>query len=557
MLPICTDSNLKIYEIGDSAKNLARCVPCPELAAAVLEMMQNGSSLNPEWVHDWINPKFDALMEALNLGESSKNARKKWESKSSFGNVLVYGDYDTDGVSATVLAMEIFRHKAAQVRYFIPRRDLQGYGLNAEVLKHIAGRGCNTLVVVDCGTNDSEMLNELERQGMDIFVFDHHTMSAPPTFPVIVNPSYENADKAGKLCATAVLWCWAWKENIISRNWLKYALDLVALATISDCMPLNNLNRCLVKYGLMLMRRNPRRGLGALFDCLGIDRRRLSEEQLSMRVIPCLNAPGRISSADISVRALLGAGNDEVVYECARDIVRANRKRQSISEKIAVNICEDDAEKQQYVMFDESWPIGVLSGVASRICAQRRSPVALAAPVAGKVRGTLRVPVGGNAVEILSNISDLLDAWGGHRYAAGFSTLAQNWQEVKNSLEDLLSRIEIHEEIISVLNVSPALISLDDWRKVNELGPFGNDNPCPLFYKESSNNDRIEPLGRDGKHSYIRVDNARLLAFNAASDLKDTSGIKGWIYHPRLDYWRNEEQIQFILDYAVISDRNG
>ncbi len=229
MLPICNDSNLKIYEIGDSAKNLARCVPCPEIAAAVLEMMQGDENLNPEWVNDWMNPKFDGLMDSLNLGKSSEAARKLWESKSSFGNVLVYGDYDTDGVSATVLAMEIFRHKAAQVRYFIPRRDVQGYGLNAEVLKQISGRGCNTLVVVDCGTNDSEMLNELSAQGMDIFVFDHHTMSSPATFPVIVNPSSETSGghAGGKLCATAVLWCWAWKENIISHDWLKYALSLI------------------------------------------------------------------------------------------------------------------------------------------------------------------------------------------------------------------------------------------------------------------------------------------------------------------------------------------
>ena len=548
MLATCNDDNLKIYYIDNNAKDLSRETPCSELAAAVLEMMKDNKNLEPEFVADWISPNFNKLMAELDLGESSRNARELWNSKSSFGNVLVYGDYDTDGVCATVLAMEIFRNKASQVRYFIPRRDVQGYGLNYDVAKQLAGRGCNTLVVVDCGTNDSEMLNEFKKQGMDIFVFDHHTMAAPATFPVIVNPCEKH-----KLCATAVLWCWAWKENIASHDWLKYSLDLAALATISDCMPLNNLNRCLVKYGLKLMRKNPRRGLSALFDCLGIEKARLNEEQLSMRVIPCLNAPGRISSADISVRALLGMGGPENVYNCARDIVRANRKRQAISEKIAVNITEEDKFVSKHVLFDETWPIGVLSGVASRICAQRRSPVALAAPVSGKIRGTLRVPVGGNAVGILSEISGMLDAWGGHRYAAGFSALIDKWQDVKTSLESLLAKIKIDEELIQVLNVEPDLISLNEWRKINELGPFGNDNPCPLFYTPHTSIDRVEPLGRDGKHSLVRINNAKLLAFNVEpNDLNNAdSNIKGWVYHPRVDFWRGEEQIQFILDYAV------
>ena len=102
-----------------------------------------------------------------------------------------------------------FRHKAVQVRYFIPRRDVQGYGLNAEVLEQVVRGGCNTLVVVDCGTNDSEMLEDLERRGLDVFVFDHHTVAEAPAFHAIVNPCADGGGKARKLCATAVLWCWA------------------------------------------------------------------------------------------------------------------------------------------------------------------------------------------------------------------------------------------------------------------------------------------------------------------------------------------------------------
>ncbi len=561
MLPTCLISDLKIYQPGDSAKNLAQELSCSELTASVLEMLKGNENIDS--LRDWLRPDFLAQMENMNLGASSAAARELWRSKSSFGNVLVYGDYDTDGVCSTVLAMEIFRNKAAQVRYFIPRRDAHGYGLNAEILERVAVSGCNTLVVVDCGTNDSEMLEKLRARGIDIFVFDHHSVSAEITIPAIVNPctvkfANDEDNYSQKICATAVLWCWAWKEKIVSRDWLKYAVDLVALATIADCMPLHSLNRSLVRYGMDLMRHNPRRGLGALLDCLGINRRQLTEEHLSMRVIPCINAPGRISTADIAVRALLGVGNNDAVYSCVNDLMRTNRRRQSLTENITREIENGIASGQinRKVLFNEAWPIGVLSGVASRICAQYRVPIVLAAPVGKKaVRGTLRVPEGGNAVGILGSIAEKLDAWGGHKYAAGFSVLYENWLEVSRELENLLNEIKITPgELTPVINIIPSKISISDWKSISDLGPFGNNNPSPKFYTENTISvSEINPLGKDNKHSFIRMNNSRLLAFGipVPDVVREIGKVKGWVYHPRLDYWHNEEQLQFILDYAV------
>jgi single-stranded-DNA-specific exonuclease len=167
----------------------------------------------------------------------------------------------------------------------------------------------------------------------------------------------------------------------------------------------------------------------------------------------------------------------------------------------------------------------------------------------------LRVPVGANAVGILSTLSEHLEAWGGHRYAAGFSVTSDRWAQVKESLEGLLSEVRIEEEIIKAIALSPARISLKDWKAVGAFGPFGNDNPCPFFYKAKQDEHKVAPLGKDGKHSAVIVDDVQLLAFNAAPNLKDTSGVTGWLYHPRVDYWRNEERVQFVLDYVV--ERGG
>ena len=564
MLQTCLMSDLKIYQSGEYTKQLARELACPELAAGVLEMLKGSQDINT--LREWIRPDFVKQIDSLNLGEAGKAAKALWESKSSFGNVLVYGDYDTDGISSTVLAMEIFRNKAAQVRYFIPRRDVHGYGLNAEVLDKVLGWGCNTLVVVDCGTNDSEMLEKLRSAGINIFVFDHHSLSAPVTIPTIVNPCIDmDAGDHQKICATAVLWCWAWKENIVPKKFLQYEVDLPAIATIADCMPLHNLNRSLVRYGMNQMRSNPRRGLAVLFEHLGINKSQLTEEHLSMRVIPCLNAPGRLVTADPGVRALLGLGSNEAIYSCIGELMRINRKRQSLTENIAHEI--DDGfvtgNITEKVIYREDWPVGVLSGVASRVCAEYNRPIVLAAPVGSKViRGTLRVPEGGDAVGILRQIAEKLDAWGGHKYAAGFSVLNENWPEVRGELERLLTDIEIvPEDAMPVINISPSDISISDWKAVSALGPFGNNNPSPKFYTNTGiSGADINPMGKDGRHSYVIVNSKRLLAFNTSPrDIAEIMGrgVKGWIYHPRLDYWRNEEQLQFILDCAVTEGSNS
>ena len=561
MLPTCLTSAIKIFQPDEQTRELAKELSCPEFVAGVLKMLHADNDI--ESLREFVKPDFRKQLASLDLGEGSKAAKNLWESKSSFGNVLVYGDYDTDGISSTVLAMEIFRNKAAQVRYFIPRRDVHGYGLNKEILDKVVSWGCNTLVVVDCGTNDSAMLEELKAAGINIFVFDHHSVSAPLTIPTIVNPSINmDAGEQQKTCATAVLWCWACKENIISKNFLKYSVDLVALATIADCMPLHNLNRLLVRYGINLMRTNPRRGLGALFDCLSINKSQLSEEHLSMRVIPCLNAPGRIATADVGVRALLGVGNNEAVYSCVNELTRINRKRQTLTEEIARQIDNGitSGEIKQNVLYNDSWPIGVLSGVASRVCAEYNRPIALAAPTnAGKViRGTLRVPEGGDAVGVLKEISEKLDAWGGHKYAAGFSVLNENWQDVNKELERVLTDIKIvPEKVTPVINIMPSDINISDWRTVTDFGPFGNNNPAPRLFT-AYNPDLIEiaPLSKDNKHSYIKIKNSKLLAFNISPKefLEMSGAIKGFIYHPRLDYWRNEEQLQFILDCVVVEE---
>lgn len=549
MTALCKGSRLRIVRPTSATTSLARKKGCSLLAAAVLENTPGGGESNC-----FHRPFIGDLLAKTNLGEGAREAADRWKGLSSLGKVLVYGDYDVDGVASTTLAMELCRGRADQVRFFIPHRTDQGYGLHEEVLADLLSMGWDTLIVVDCGSKDGPLLEKAEGAGLNVFVFDHHKPEkGKGLHPSVVNPhGAGGCDFAKSLCATGVLWAWAWKFEIISKDRLANTVDLAALATLADCMTLNELNRELVKKGIESMRSRPRPGLGRLFSRLNLFGGAISGESLTMKVVPCLNAAGRMDLADTAVEVLYGgSGADEKV----ETLLSLNRRRQTLSGKISGEAESLLEGPFNHVALDESWPVGVLSGVASRLCNVRSSPVALAAPVGRGIRGTLRVPEGGDAIKILDSISSFLDAWGGHQYAAGFSVARKNWEDVSMRLEKALSSMELEEPVITALDMAPSEISIDSWKEVCNLGPFGNGNPAPLFFTPRSGAEKILPLGKDGRHLQIETEGVRLLAFDGAAALDAMGRSDGWVYRPRLDYWLGRERLQYVMDYVVINDQ--
>jgi len=545
---LCRTDRLRIVRPTSSVKTIAEREGCSLLTAAVLEC--RGSR---EGNSSFRRPSLSGLLEGLDLGRGSAEAAGRWKKIPNLGKVLVYGDYDVDGVASTTLAMEICRSKAQQVRFFIPHRHEQGYGLHEAVMDQLLPMGWNTLVVVDCGSKDHEILEKAAAAGINVFVFDHHQPEEGKDFHgTVVNPHGTGGCSFGKaLCATGVLWAWAWKFDILPRRLMEGMTDLAALATLADCMPLNPLNRELVREGIALMKSRPRSGLARLFSRLGLTSQALSEESLTMKVIPCLNAAGRMDLADTAVGVLHGRSGAEQKVET---LLSLNKKRQVLSGRISGEAEELLSGSFSHVALGESWPVGVLSGVASRLCSMKSLPVVLAAPVRGGIRGTLRVPEGGDAMKVLDPISSLLDAWGGHQYAAGFSVARDNWPDVSKYLEETLSSMELEEPPVTALEISPDEIALDSWKEVSALGPFGNGNPAPLFFVARTGGEKMLPLGKDGRHLQIETGGARLLAFDGKSAMDAMTSSGGWVYRPRLDYWQGRERLQYVVDYVVVDD---
>ncbi len=550
LVVFCSKNELNICRPGKTAANIAARLDCTLFQAALLEMRGITEDTSDLVINNWISPDMESMLASLDLGENNSVAVEVFRRLNENSDVVVYGDYDVDGISATALAVEMALHRKASVRYFIPHRFNQGYGLHCDIASGIAKRKCDLLIVADCGTQDAEAVKLIRDSGIPVVILDHHLAEGELAVPdTMVNPQIGGDVAAKRLCAAGVIWCWAWKNELLPREDLRKLLDLVALATIADCVSLASpLNRVLVQSGLEVLRKAPRHGLGILMGKLGLDPSALDPEDLAMKIIPCLNAAGRLYYADLAVKILFD-GDD--LHEKVNRIIELNKKRRELSSKIMEQVDGERADPYQYVLTDKDWSVGVLSSVASRICSERNAPVALVAAVGEIMRGTLRMPPGGDAVGVLKALAPSLNTWGGHRLAAGFSVKAEKWQEVRKEMEKMLSCVKVSGDKEDLLYWLPAELDLKSWSEAEKLGPFGMENPSPKLYSPYSGNIRISPLGKNGKHVKIDLGESTLLGFGASEMIKEREGLMGWVYRPRVDTWRNVTSLQLVLEKMV------
>lgn len=512
------------------------------------------AAVKPREIEDWLSPHLPFLLEKLDLGADNDKAAELIRALSPNSNVVVYGDYDVDGISSTAVAMELVLARGACVRYFIPHRFNQGYGLHEDVAQTIARRGkCDLVIVVDCGTQDATAVATLKDSGIPVVIFDHHLVEGETArCDTMINPQIAGDASARKLCATGVIWSWIWQNELLPERQLMKMLDVVALATIADCVSLaSSLNRALVREGLKSIRANSRHGLNILMEQLGITPSSIDTEDLAMKIIPCLNAAGRLYLADLAVDILFPSKNLE---SNVGRLIALNRRRRELSTKILEQVETAQSDKYKYVLTNSDWSVGVLSSVASRICGERNTPVALVAAVGDVMRGTLRMPPGGDAVGVLKKLAPMLNTWGGHRLAAGFSVKSERWEELRCTMEEMLSEVKVEGEREDLLRWSPSALDMATWTEAVALGPFGMENPAPMLYTPYDGQMRLSPLGKGGKHLRVELGGSSLLAFGAAGMFSDTEMLDGWVYKPRLDTWRNNTSLQFILEKMVMRD---
>lgn len=416
--------------------------------------------------------------------------------------IAVLGDYDVDGVTSTVLLMSILQRLGNQPSFIVPRRLEEGYGLSRTAIDRVLDEEkIDLFIAVDCGTNSVEEVAYLRERGIDVIIVDHHRSKEHiPADCTLINPHV--CDKPSQpwtnLCTVGLVFKLAHgllkalrtEDHLAgSEIILKDYLDLVAMGTIADLVPLLEENRILTKFGLRVIQDGERHGVAALLKISGVKQGHMVQPMdISFRMGPRINASGRLADASLPVEMLLSRDH-KFCQKSAQLLDDFNRERQEIERQIAL-----DAERQKdaqlgeasgIVLFDDNWHAGVVGIVASRVSRKFHRPAIILGSEGELAKGSGRSVGGISLVSILEDCDDLLESWGGHPLAVGVSLKKENVPAFQRRFDELVheackgQRIEPEIEVTRWLELSD--VNEDLLRDLDLLHPFGQGNREPLF----------------------------------------------------------------------------
>ncbi|GAC1649814.1 MAG: single-stranded-DNA-specific exonuclease RecJ [Herpetosiphon sp.] len=456
------------------------------------QLLWNRSITDPALVDDFLSPSMAHLHHPSSLRHMDEAVERIKQACASGEKVAVYGDYDADGVTGVALLYQVLSSIGLAVKPYIPHRFNEGYGLNIAAIDELAGNA-SLLITVDCGISNYEEIRHARSLGMDVIVLDHH--QPPPQLPpgnAVINAKQQACTYPFKeLCGVGV----AYKlVQALHRAGLRTPfrgrdlLDVVALGTVSDMVPLHGENRVLVKYGLEALNSCQRPGLQALIDVAGI-RGGINARTIGFTLGPRLNAAGRLTNA-VQAYELLLCGDHVEAHRLAAALDELNVRRQHMTRNVqqaaTEMVVERGQEDRRILLLDSvDFPAGVVGLVAGRLVDVFSRPVLLLERGAEISHGSARSVTGFSLVEALAECADLFEKFGGHAMAAGFTIKTARLPELETRLEAIGVRCLTDEMLSSRLEydaeIPLGVVSLDLIDQVSQLEPFGFGNPEPLY----------------------------------------------------------------------------
>jgi len=535
----------KIAAPSEAASQLASSLKTSPLLAQIL--LNRGLAdaplcqafLAPNWVH------LHQPSQLCNIDRAAERINKAIQAGE---NIVIYGDYDVDGITATAILCHAIGILGGKVSYYIPHRIDEGYGLNSDALKQLAQSGAKLIISVDCGVTAIEEVKALCESGVEIIITDHHEWRSceddekpilpnclAVVHPRLGNPPYPNPN----LCGAGVAFKLAWaigKANAGAprvsdefRTFMLEATALAALGTVADVVPLKGENRTLVHFGLMQMEKTRLTGLRALIASAGLTAQKLDSYHVGFLLGPRLNASGRMGHAALAVE-MLTTSDEGRANEIAAYLETQNRERQVIERQIfdealeqATTLGLDKDDCRGIVLASENWHSGVIGIVASRIVNRFNRPAVMIALNNGHGQGSGRSIPGFHLAKALHACRNHLEGCGGHEMAAGLrleSSKLENFraafcQHAKQMVTDEMLEEEVRLDCLAALNqLSEALVT-----QLQRLGPFGTGNPKPtLFCPGVEIAGPPRRVGKNGNHVQLQVKQngtfMRCIAFN-------------------------------------------
>ena len=450
------------------------------------------------------------------LTDMHKACQRIWQAIDNGETIVVYGDYDVDGVTATALLYQHLKGMGATVKCMLPSREGDGYGLSKNAIQSIHDKGCQLIVTVDNGISAVEEAEFAAQLGVDLIITDHHLPPEQlPKAVAVVDPRREDDTSPFKgLCGAGVAFklCAA-LDGCPAEEMLDYCGDLAAVGTVADVMPLTGENRTLVKAGLRQLQQTDRPGMEALLEEVGLAGKPVTAENVSYAIAPRINAAGRMDSAVTALQLVLCEDPDRAA-ELAHKLNQINVQRQETETQIFQAVQQqleqqpDCLEDRVMLLWGRDWHPGVIGIVASRMVERTGRPVIIVTvDEQGEGKGSGRSVQGFNLHACIGSCADLLIRYGGHAMAAGLSVREENLPELRRRLNEWAARecpVLHTPPLCCDLAIHLDRITVDSVRRLEQLAPYGAENPTPVFLLQNAVLDGVYPVS-DGKHSRLRL----------------------------------------------------
>lgn len=554
----------------EKVKAIQRQLKCSFITATIL---CNRRIESHQAASDFISPSFHHLQPPFVMQDMDRAVERIEYAISKHENILVFGDYDVDGVTAAAALYTFLQRTGARVAFHIPHRIDEGYGLSPGHIHQIAiPNKIQLIITVDNGSSSHAAVKAAEAAGIDVIITDHHTTSGilPPAFAV-VNPKRDDCrSNLEHLSGVGVVFClliclrkrlrekgfWRNKKEPNLKAWC----DLVALGTIADMVPLVADNRILTRAGIDLINTYPRPGIKALIDALNIGKASINAEDIAFRLAPRLNAAGRMAHAQTAM-ALLLTPSLSTAREVCEKLNQLNALRKETENILIADIeamLDDERLRQNtIVVCGENWHAGVLGIVASRITNRFCKPAIVFSEKNGIAKGSARSIPGLDVYAAIAACKEELIQFGGHSAAAGITLATDRLQPFKERFEASVSAMTQASHFVEKITIDCEIffkdIDPDLLTELDALQPFGQENPAPLFMAKNIEILSAAPMGQNHRRLLLRqkgntAKRIPAIQFNVDPDETQPELLNQMAFRLQWNHWNGSRKIQLVVE---------
>lgn len=528
----------------------------PSLLACVLSAR---GVTEPEQAWKLLTPGEEPLLDPMLLKDMDRAVLRVTRALKRGETIAVYGDYDVDGITATCLLTDCLTRLGGRVRSYIPDRLEEGYGLNQEAVLHLARQGVTLIITVDCGITAAREVEFARELGIDVVITDHHECKqAIPEAAAVVDPHrpdcpypFKGLAGVGVALKLAMAAAGPYRAGLVFRE---YA-DLAAVGTVADVMPMTGENRTIVQTGLAALAHPRRVGLAQLMEEAGLGDKPVTSVSIGYTLAPRINAAGRMGQADLAAELLLTRDPGRAAA-LAQELCALNRERQTIECEIfqeCVQRLERRPQSGVILLADEHWHQGVVGIVASRLTEKYSCPAFMVCLDQGMGKGSCRSWGGVNLFHLLTQCQDLLEGFGGHAMAAGFTVQEENIPALDRRLRQLVLEEQAGEELPSLLDIDAAVLpqelTVEAVEALDALEPCGAGNPRPVLVLTGAHVISAAQVGR-GRHLKLRLEGRGVpldaIFFSVdGSELGLTPGCRVDVaFYPQINDFRGVRSVQ-------------